>query len=138
MTRPPVWESHRLQMVEMRRSGYTLQKIGDSVGVSRERVRQILKEHHVKPESQLLTESKVAKAIGCSICRLRRLRKQGMLNPLHRGNPFHYYDRAELEKVKLVMERRCPRCGELLPMVHMGKYCSRCQSMKRTPESARA
>jgi DNA-directed RNA polymerase sigma subunit (sigma70/sigma32) len=28
----------------MRRSGYTLQKIGDSVGVSRERVRQILKE----------------------------------------------------------------------------------------------
>jgi len=28
-------------MVEMRRSGYTLQKIGDSVGVSRERVRQI-------------------------------------------------------------------------------------------------
>jgi len=120
-----------LQMVEMRRSGYTLQKIGDHVGVSRERVRQILEEHHVKPESQLLTESKVAKVIGCSIYRLRRVRKQGRLNPLHRGNPYHYYDKADLEKVKLALQRHCPRCGELLPMVHVGKYCSRCQNGNR-------
>jgi ribosomal protein S27AE len=131
MRRPPVWESHKLQMVEMRRSGYTLQKIGDYVGVSRERVRQILEEHHVKPEAGLLTETKVANVIGCSIGRLRRLRQQGMLNPVHRGNPFHYYDRAELEKVKLALQRRCPRCGELLPMVHVGRYCSRCQSANR-------
>ena len=131
MKRPPVWESHKLQIVEMRRSGYTLQKIGDCVGVSRERVRQILKEHHVKPESGLLNEAEVARTIGCSIDRLRRLRQQGMLNQVHRGNSFHYYAKAELEKVKLALQRHCPGCGELLPMVHVGGYCSRCQSANR-------
>ena len=90
MKKPPVWESHGLQIVEMRRSGYTLQEIGDYVGVTRERVRQILQEHHVKAEVGLLVETDAAKVLGCSIDRLRKLRKQGILNPMHRGKCFHY------------------------------------------------
>ena len=94
-----------MQIVKMRRSGYTLQEIGDYVGVTRERVRQMLQEHQAKTEAVLLIETKVAKLIGCSTDRLKRLRRQGIVNPMHRGKRFHCYDRAELEKVKLALQR---------------------------------
>ena len=38
----PVVEIYDGQIADMRRDGFTLQRIGDKIGVSRERVRQIL------------------------------------------------------------------------------------------------
>ena len=107
VNRVSAWEVHSSRIVEMRRSGYTLQEIGDIVGVTRERVRQLLDEHCGKIETPLLSERKVADEIGCSIWRLKKLRRQGILQPRHRGKYLYYYDRGELEEVKLAVQRHC-------------------------------
>ncbi len=107
MGKPSVWELRIPQMVEMRRSGYTLQEIGDCFGVTRERIRQILQENCGKIEIPLLTETMVAKEIGCPIGRLRKLRIQGLVKPRHRRKNLHYYDKGELENVKLALRKHC-------------------------------
>lgn len=46
MTKSPVWEIYNGQIKELRNQGLTLQAIGNQVGVTRERIRQILNEHY--------------------------------------------------------------------------------------------
>ncbi len=130
MEKQPVWKSYNLQILQMRQSGYTLQEIGDYTGVTRERVRQLLLKHCGNIEMPLLKESGVAKETGCSIWRLKRLRKQGILKPRHRGKFFHYYDKSELEKVKLALQGHCLQCGELMVTNHVRKYCSECRGKR--------
>ena len=127
MKKSSVWKSHNLKIIQMRQSGYTLQESGDSIGITRERVRQIISEQYGKIEIPLLTESRMAKEIGCPVWRLARLRRQGVLNPRPRGKYLHYYDRSELEKLKLALKRYCPHCGEPLAMNLIGRYCPKCQ-----------
>ena len=126
-----IWELHGLRIVEMRRSGYTLQEIGDSIGVTRERVRQVLQERCGRIEKLFLTESEVASEIGCSIWRVVNLRKRGILKPCRRGNSLNYYDRGELENIRLAIQRYCLNCGEPLPINHIGKYCANCKGKHR-------
>ena len=78
MKKVSIWELHGLRIVEMRRWGYTLEEIGDSIGVTRERVRQVLLEHSGRIETLLLAEAELAKEIGCSIWQVVSLRKQGI------------------------------------------------------------
>jgi hypothetical protein len=92
----------------MRDTGMTLQAIGDEVGVTRERVRQVLVRHYgtAKPTMDLMTRLKVAKLIGCSEGRLAYLEQKGMLEPIkHPGSVIHYYDQEEFKKaLKVIIE----------------------------------
>lgn len=110
---------------KMRTEGNTLREIGETVGVSRERVRQILAQCYGGAKILLLPESRVEDLIGCSRGRLARLRENGIINPKH-TSWFWLYDRDEIEKAMLALQRSCPYCGKLLPLKTQGKYCSEC------------
>ena len=107
--KPSLWELHKSEIIEMRQSGYTLQEIGDYLGVTRERVRQMLQEHCGKIEIPLLVEEMVAKELGCPQWRLRVLRKRGVLNPINRGKHLHYYHVAEIDKIRSALETQRSR-----------------------------
>lgn len=132
--KPPVklsvWETYNDQIADMRRQGHTLQVIGSTIGVTRERVRQIIKEHYGEIKRNLLTEPNVARIIGCSVTRLQNLRRSGVINPI-RYEGFHFYDRSETEKAMLVLQRNCKHCRIPLPIQNISKYCSRCQAEYR-------
>ena len=93
----------------MRQSSYTPQEIGDHLGVTRERIRQILQGNCGNIEIPLLCEKRVAEELGCTPWRLSKLRKQGILNSLRRGKYFHYYRMDDLGKIKLLLQK--PECG---------------------------
>jgi hypothetical protein len=101
-----VWALHSSKIIEMRRSGYTLREIGESVGVSRERIRQLLQENHVSVDIMLLSEKRMAKIIGCPFHQIAKLRKQDIIKPRNHGKFHHHYDyqMVDLEKLKLALQ----------------------------------
>jgi len=121
----PVVDIFNGAIPDMRRQGYTLQAIGDEIGVTRERVRQILNRYYPGTQPQVLREYQVAKVIGCSPDALRKLRTAGKINPMPRGK--HYlYDRNEIEKAYLAVLKACPHCGS----TYIGSYirCAKCRA----------
>lgn len=93
-----VWEVYGSQIVEMRRQGYTLQEIGDKVGVSRERVRQLLTEHNA-PKPSVYKQAQVARLVGCGDGVLDRLRKKGVVSPVRHGH-FWVYSPHDVNRVR--------------------------------------
>lgn len=125
-TRKTVWEAYDGQLADMRRGGASLEQIGDKTGVTKERIRQILKRRYGKIQIPFLVEEKAARIIGCGAWRLEKLRKHGLLNPKHMGRRW-LYDRDELEKAMLLLQRVCAHCDEPIPItVATFKYCVRC------------
>lgn len=125
-TRKSVWEAYNGQLADMRRSGASLRQIGNITGVTRERIRQILKRHYGKIQVPFLTEKRAARIIGCGDWRFKKLREQGLLKPKHMGRRW-LYDRDELEKAMLLLQRVCTHCGKPIPIVARGyKYCMKC------------
>lgn len=121
--KPPVWGTYNGQVKTLRSQGLTLQAIGNRVGVTRERVRQILKKHYGTTKIPgLIYRDRLSKLLGCSADWLAGLEKQGGLNPIHIGK--HYlYDRDEAEKAMLAVQKErqkeywitlvCPECGKV-------------------------
>lgn len=126
MTRQSVWQVYNGQIAELRKQGNTLQQIGNRVGVTRERIRQILKEQYGKIEIPLLPEYKAAELIGCSYWRLRCLRKSSVINPIHMGH-YWRYSLDDMEAAMLAVLRFCKHCGEPLPLESpLSVYCPKC------------
>jgi len=120
----PVVDIYNGAIPDMRRQGYTLQAIGDEIGVTRERVRQILSRYYPGTCTQFLKETQVAKVVGCSPATLRKLCRAGKLSPIPRGK--HYlYDREEIEKAYLAVLKTCPHCGSIY--MEGFKYCRECR-----------
>jgi len=116
-----VWETYDGQVKQMREQGLSLQAIGDNVGVTRERVRQILRRHYGTTESKFVSRERLAKFLGCSDYLLARLEERGALSPLHSGGRYLYSpEEAEgaverliehLTSLPVVVERICESCG---------------------------
>lgn len=124
--KPTVWQVYNGEIFSLRRGGHTLQQIGDRVGVTRERIRQILNEHYGKVEILLLTETKVAEIIGCRTALLFRLREQGLIHPTRIGHYFRY-SHDDIETAMLALQRSCKHCGESIPLkVKTRVYCPEC------------
>ena len=116
-----VWEIYNGQVKVLRDQGLTLQAIGDRVGVTRERIRQILKEHYGTTKIPgFVFREQLANLIGCTGTYLVFLEKRGVLNPIHSGGQY-LYDRDESEKAALAIaqmrqkghwvELVCDGCG---------------------------
>lgn len=126
MTRQSVWQVYNVQIAELRKQGHTLQEIGDRVGVTRERVRQILEEHYGRIEIPLLPECKAAELIGCNPTRLDKLRRLGIIQPKRQGRCFRY-SREDIEEAMLALQKQCLHCGEALRLKgRERKYCPAC------------
>lgn len=124
--KPTVWQVYNGEIVSLRREGHTLQQIGDHVGVTRERIRQILNEHYGKVEILLLPEIKVAKLIGCTSNRLEQLRDRGLIHPARIGY-YYRYSRDDIEMAMLALQRWCKHCGKVLPLKRKTRqYCPEC------------
>lgn len=108
----------------MRREGNTLQQIGDRIGVTRERVRQILSAVYPQVNNEYLREAQVEELIGCGRGCLTTLRKKGILNPIH-TNKFYLYDKDEIIKARQSVCMVCVVCGKQLGS-HRHKYCLSC------------
>lgn len=119
-----VVETYNGGIAALRRDGYSLQSIGDTIGVTRERVRQILNEYYGGTKVPLLNEAQAAKICGCSSAMIRKLRKQGKISPKIRGSRVYYYDRDNIEKAYLALQKNCTMCGKPIKQRH--KYCEKC------------
>lgn len=126
-----VLETYNGEIANMRRQGYTLQAIGDTVGVSRERIRQILFKYYPGVKMSLLPENQMAKVIGCLPDRLTKLRTSGMVNPKHLGK-FYLYSTEDMGEAMLALQRNCSHCGAHLPLKgNSRKYCPECSRESR-------
>ncbi len=112
----------------MREHGYSLQAIGDTIGVTKQAVDLALKTHYPGVKPMLIPEEAVAKMIGCSIYRLRILRKKGTINPKHR-NSIWRYSRDDIDAAMVALQRVCAHCGKPLPLKWNRKYCDICLSV---------
>ena len=115
-----VHEVYNGQIAVWREQGYTLQQIGDRVGVTRERVRQILNKFYADIFPRFPNEESVSKLLGCPPYTLLRLRKEGIITPKRMGRQWRYSP-EDIEIIVLALHKNCPVCGKPVPANR--KYC---------------
>lgn len=108
------------EVKQLRDQGYSLQAIGDKFGLTKERIRQILKERYGTTRMLGLTpRDLLAQLLGCSNGRLILLEKGGVLRPIHVSGCY-LYNRDEAEKAAMEVmrprapdvEKICEECGK--------------------------
>ncbi len=115
-----VREVYNGQIAVWREQGYSLQQIGERVGVTRERVRQILNRFYAGTFPRFPNQESVCRLIGCSSTRLLRLRKEGIFTPERIGGRLRYSP-EDIEIIVLALHKNCPVCGKPVPVNR--KYC---------------
>ena len=114
---------------EMRQAGATLREIGEKVGVSRERVRQILLHTFGSTSHNLLSTAQVCILTGLRVNRIIRLYKQGVIKPAFKyniGGQRHLMwpdETVQLAKEYYDLHRFCRVCSRPLPQ-NRTCYCS--------------
>ena len=121
-------EERNRQMAQMKINGHILQSIGDEFGITKQGADLILKKHYPGIASRLLTEAAVAELIGSSPCTLQVRRKEGTVNPIRMGD-FWRYDRTEIEKAYLAIQKACAMCGKAIGGNR--RYCLECSLERR-------
>ncbi len=136
-----IWQLYGHKIKSLRDAGYPLHIIAREVGVSKERVRQVLQKHYGSTQlSDLVYREKVARIAGCSVRFLKSLEDRGVIKPIHRG--AHYlYTQAEVSKVitvvrssksniKPLIPRQCQMCGKIFYvkpyMIRKNSPCNFC------------
>jgi len=117
-------------MHQMRQSGASLQQIGNSFGISRERVRQLLTQYYGSTAVQdLLNTSELARLAGCSWNYIDKLERGGIIQP----EKVVGWGRRQWppQTVDIITSyndnHRCPICGQPVPS-NRWVYC--CQSCR--------
>lgn len=124
-----IYQLYNGAIAAAREQGQTLQEIGDTFGVSRERIRQVLAQYFRDAKIIGLSPSEVCDILGCTLYVLRRLRKKGVVKGiLHGKNSWRYTLEAVRAALSFYM-RPCPYCKKGLQTYSMDrKYCDRvCQ-----------
>jgi predicted nucleic acid-binding Zn ribbon protein len=112
-----------------RRTGATMREIGEKMGISRERVRQILAKNLGSTIYPLLSTQQLCDMSGISKKRLVTLQKQGLIQPeLTRSVEKYHYSLWALsipEEIEAYCRThyRCLVCGHPLPG-RRRQYCS--------------
>lgn len=133
---PSAWETYGGQINEMRQEGETLQDIGEKVGRSRERIRQILVQHYGSPKvTRYITTDELAKRSHTYTDFIRKIEKQGLIAPVNPGRPpwtIKYWDPNLVPivmKARVDQHLRCEICG--IP-IWLGKRCKEHQFVELT------
>lgn len=123
--RPPVWETYNGQIASMRRQGHTLQAIGDTMGVTRERVRQIIKKHYETVErgkpASLFTTAEIIQLTGLPANTISYYHRGGVIKSTNASVKYPLYS---MDALKAILDyRQCDICGKPIP-TRRHTYCS--------------
>ena len=111
------------EILSMRKEGRTLQDIGDTVGVSRQRVKQIMDKRWPQEKVQLPTTCSCVKRLGISCEWFEKIAKQLGLSP-HIFSVYRIWNPEAYNSIKEYLEnRKCGTCGAKLS-VDKRVYCS--------------
>ncbi|MCK9288506.1 MAG: hypothetical protein M0P29_13180 [Sphaerochaetaceae bacterium] len=115
------------KIVALRKEGYHLRRIGSQVGLSGERVRQILKQAGF--ETERLGDKEVAYKVGYPTRIVRRLKKQGLIKP---SLPNRGYSPEQIPEIKKIMTEyfKCKHCGKRRPTKNRA-YCDECSEEQK-------
>ena len=116
-------------LIHERSKGKSLRQLGQMVGISHERVRQLLGKYE-QSQVTLITEYKVATNLGYPVAWLTQLRKNGIIKPIKRG--FWLYSEEQARQIPpLISEtRKCEQCGK--PRPHMShRFCMECVQYRK-------
>ena len=118
-----IYEEHGNLIAALRSEGRTLQQVGDRLGVTRERVRQVLREHFPDCTLPPSTEE-AAKTLGMSHYRFRSAARRLGVQPMGRSRGRVWWSPDVLHIIQTSQEpARCCICGGLLPSGRR-VYCS--------------
>lgn len=117
-----VWETHGDYIVNARKAGDALLKIGNAVGVTDERIRQLLVKHYGTTKlASHLSSLELSRIVNLNVRTINDYRNKGIIKAVNNGHYRYLYD---IDAVKaIIAHRRCKICGDPLPK---GKwaYCS--------------
>jgi len=116
-------------LIHERSNGKSLRQLGQMVGMSHERVRQLLGKYD-RSLVTLLPEKKVATKLGYSQAWLMQLRKKGIIEPIKRG--FWLYSEEQVRQIpSLIAEtRKCRQCGKPRPR-WSSRLCRECRQYRK-------
>ena len=121
-----IYEEHGDLIATLRSEGKTLQQIGDWLGVTRERVRQVLVEHFPDCSPPPSTEE-AARTLGMSYRQFRSAAKRLGLQPVGRTRNRIWWSLDVLPIVQAAQKpQSCRICGRPLPSprhVYCSKQC---------------
>ena len=123
--------THKEQITTMRRQGHTLQKIGDTLGLTRERVRQILVKSYgstATASGELMTTRELAEATGYSLNYISALKCEGIIEPSGIGKKGTYLWEPDYV-IQIQTKRRCKICDKPIPKGRT-LYCSKACSVE--------
>ena len=105
-----IYQLHDSLILEKRLSGESLQQIGDEFGVSRERVRQVLKHRFNTAGVPFMRQKQVREITGLSTGLITRKAKEFNLK---KSGSYYAWDKDSIDK--LLASRKCRVCGNPLP-----------------------
>jgi len=118
-----IHEQHGDLIATLRSGGSTLQQIGDRLGVTRERVRQVLSEHFLDCSPPRSTKG-AARTLGMSYHRFRSATKRLGIQPMGRSRGRVWWSQDVLRVIQTAQELVCCRiCGGPL-LSSRQVYCS--------------
>lgn len=123
MPRPKgVWDTYNGYLADKREAGATLEDIGKEVGISRERVRQILVRHYGTTKmTSLLTTAQLAQLMNLSETTIGEYRKAGIIKPANDSSRHFLYGTDAI--IAISTFRRCRICDKPLSAGKLS-YCS--------------
>ena len=117
-------------LIRERSKGKKLRQLGKMFDKSHERVRQLLAKHN-QSQVALSPEKTVAARLGYPYYWLRRLREEGIINPIKPGGFWLYSEEQVRQIPSLIAEtRKCQQCGKLRPP-ESHRLCSECRHNRR-------
>lgn len=121
------WEVYNGYIKERRQAGATLQEIADEAGRSRERIRQILKQHYGSTRTVfdvgLITTKELAEITGYSYTSILGLKDRGIIEPSGVGEGGTYLWRPDCVTQIQTARGRCKICDKPIPK-RRRQYCS--------------
>lgn len=115
------------QIPEMVKGGATLQEIADKGGVTRERIRQIIKKHYPDIMSDYISESKLLRILDMSYKAFRSFGKSKNIVPdkIVSDNSTHLYLKSRIKSIKKLVTKHCKICRTVIKSIRK-TYCAEC------------
>jgi len=117
MQQTGVWYAHGAKIENLISRGISMAEIGRRFGVSRERIRTLLKRHELPTRALMLNQKEVVALLGCCGRFLTGLERKELISPIQSGRKYSpvYYPEGEITKIIAIMGKRRVRSLGIVP-----------------------